>query len=347
MGTVYRKSFTKPIPTRADIITREGVRLARWRDARGKLRTAPLTTGLDGSQRIRVESGTFVAKYRDGEGLVVEVPTGCRSEDAARQVLAELERKAERLRAGLLTPAEARVAGHLSRPIAEHFADYLTGLEASGASRKHVAEAGRILRAVLAGCGFDTLAALERSAVERWLNRRRLAGASARTRNIDLAHLVALANWCVANGRSLANPFLHIPKAGEAEARRRRRSMTEGELARLLDVAGRRPLLEALTVRTGPRKGQACARVRPEVRHRLERLGRERALIYKTLVLTGLRRNELASLTAGQLRLDGPTPHARLDAAAEKNRGGNGVAIRADLAADLANWLGDKLATLR
>ena len=41
---------------------------------------------------------------------------------------------------------------------------------------------------------------------------------------------------------------------------------------------------------------------------KLERLGRERALIYKTLVLTGLRKGELASLTVGQLALDAPMP---------------------------------------
>ena len=39
------------------------------------------------------------------------------------------------------------------------------------------------------------------------------------------------------------------------------------------------------------------------------------ALIYKTMVLTGLRRGELASLTVAQLRLDGPMPHIELDAA--------------------------------
>src|SRR5712692_5099845 len=65
-----------------------------------------------------------------------------------------------------------------------------------------------------------------------------------------------------------------------------------------------RPLLDALTVRKGPRKGERYANVRPEVRERLELLGRERALIYKTLVLTGLRRGELASLSVAQLHLD-------------------------------------------
>ncbi len=123
--------------------------------------------------------------------------------------------------------------------------------------------------------------------------------------------------------------------------------MTEAELVRLLDVARRRPLLEALTVRRGERKGEAHANVRPEVRERLDALGRERALIYKTLVLTGLRKNELASLTVAQVRLDGPVAHVELDAADEKSRKGNGVVVRADLAEDLKLWLADKLAALQ
>ena len=68
-------------------------------------------------------------------------------------------------------------------------------------------------------------------------------------------------------------------------------------MIRLLAVARRRPLLEARTVRRGQRKGERSANLRPEVQERLDALGRERALMYKTLVLTGLRRNELANLT--------------------------------------------------
>ena len=68
----------------------------------------------------------------------------------------------------------------------------------------------------------------------------------------------------------------------------------------------------------------------PEFVEKLERLGRERALIYKTLVLTGLRKNELASLTVGQLDLDGLMPFVVLDAADEKNRQGSTIPLRAD-----------------
>ena len=102
-----------------------------------------------------------------------------------------------------------------------------------------------------------------------------------------------------------------------------------------------------MTVRRGKRKGEACANLREVTREALVRLGRERALIYKTLVLTGLRKNELASLTVGQLYLDGPVPYAALDAADEKNRQGSEIVLRTDLADDLGQWIGEKLERLQ
>jgi integrase len=207
------------------------------------------------------------------------------------------------------------------------------------------------LERVLTDCRFTTLAELERGAVETWLvheAKRMKEGMSARTRNTYLMSLNAFANWCIETGRLALNPFDLVARADErADRRRQRRSMTEAELVQLLDVTRRRPLLEALTVRTGKRTGQAVANVRPEVRQGLEALGRERGLIYKTLVLTGLRLNELSTLSVRKLRLDGRVAFAELDAADEKNREGNAVPIRDDLAADLRDWLGDRLALLQ
>jgi len=115
----------------------------------------------------------------------------------------------------------------------------------------------------------------------------------------------------------------------------------------LLDVARRRPLLDRMTVRRGKRKGEPIAKLRPGTRAKLERLGRERALIYKTLVLTGLRKGELASLTVAQLDLDANPPYLLLDAADEKSRAGAEIPLRSDVAEDLAEWLNDKLEALQ
>ena len=128
------------------------------------------------------------------------------------------------------------------------------------------------------------------------------------------------------------------------EIRRKRRPLTIEELGSLLDAAEKRPLRDALLVRRGARKGQEIANVAPAVRERLVRLGRERAMIYKTLVYTGLRKSELASLTVADMHLDGEQPHAEL---AAKNAKGARLPLRADLVQDLRGHLEEKLAQYR
>ena len=44
MGSVFRKSYTKPIPAGAEVVAKNRQRVARWR-VRGRLRSAPLTAG--------------------------------------------------------------------------------------------------------------------------------------------------------------------------------------------------------------------------------------------------------------------------------------------------------------
>src|SRR5260370_743286 len=188
---------TRPLPLEAEIFTRKGERFARWKDSKGKTRTEALTIGKDGRDRVVAVSPYFIAKYRDGSGLVVEQSTACRDETAARKV-----------------PAD----------------------------------------------------------------------------------------WGVERNRLSSNPFAAVPKAiVKADPRRTRRAMVETELVKLLDAAQRRPLRDD------------AAKDRPEIWERRKPAGRERALIYKTLVLTGLRKGELASLTVGQLDLDRPAAYAALD----------------------------------
>ncbi len=348
MGTVFKKQVTRPLPPGAETIVRKGERLARWKDKRGKTRTAPLTTGNDGSERIVTESPFYVAKYRDGAGTVQTVATGCRDEQAARQVLADLERRAELVRSNVMSAAEAAIGDHQTTPLAGHFTAYLAYLEAKGACKEHRSERARQLRRLGADCSFGALPDLRREALERWLNVQARAGMGARTRNSYLGSLLAFCNWAVETSRLTSNPFDAVPKANEkTDPRRQRRAMVEPELVNLLAVARERPLLDALTVRKGPRKGERYANVRPNVRERLDLLGRERALIYKTLVLTGLRKGELASLTVAHLRLDDAVPCLSLDAADEKNGKGNDLPLRDDLAADLRAWLADKLRRLQ
>src|SRR6185437_13058076 len=107
--------------------------------------------------------------YRDGNGLVAEISTGCRDQDAARKVLGELERRAELVKAGVVTAAENAVADHQATSLANHFAVYIDHLHAKGASKSHRDNVRRQLERLAAECSFSKLADLSRDAIERWL----------------------------------------------------------------------------------------------------------------------------------------------------------------------------------
>ena len=375
MGTVFKKTVTKPLPAGAELFIKNGERYARWKPTKGKARTAPVTTGRDGSERIVVTVGTYIAKFRDGSGLVCEVSTGCRDEDAARSVLGKLERRAELVKSEVISPAEAATADHQTTPLADHFADYLDYLRARETSRVRIANMERQFNRVSADCCFRRLTDLDGGKLTKWLLQREAEDMSAATRNGYRETLVMFANWCCSGTkpRMSGNPFSEVPKANvKTDRRRQRRAMTESELVKLLDVARWRPLAEfgrttvaaddKIDKASGKRKRSNWAKAEltldglqaaveqarkrlaknPEFVAKLERLGRERAMIYKTLVLTGLRKNELASLTVGQLYLDGAMPFIELAAADEKNRQGSTIPLRADLANDLKNWLSDR-----
>jgi len=345
MGTVFKKTVTRALPDGADIFNRSGELFARWKNRKGKKREAKVTTGSDGQHRICDEAATYTAKYRDGAGQVREVPTGCKDLTAARAVLVDLEKRAENVRSGIVSAADDATLDYLQSPLTGtggQFEDYLAHLGTVSTSKTHRDNVERHLNRVAKGCRFNSLADLDRSIFEKWLNQQTRNGMGARLRNQHLAAILAFANWCTSPEvhRLASNPFAKMAKADEgADCRRKRRAMSEGELIKLLDIAKRRPLLDALTIRRGKNKGKQLAKLRPDVVEDLQRLGRERALIYKTLVLTGLRKGELASLTVAHCHLDGPTPYADLDAADEKNREGSQIALRADLAADLAAWV--------
>lgn len=185
---------------------------------------------------------------------------------------------------------------------------------------------------------MSRLADLPRAAVDGWLQEREAGGMAARTRNTDRSAAVAFGNWLVEADRLAVNPVAKVFRADEtADRRRERRALTEDELRRLLKVARLWPVAERgrETVKLAPdeRKGRrtwrkapltfatldsATERARevfrgnPDKLAELEQTGRERGLLYKLMVLTGLREGEAASLTVGQVVLDGPHPYVDL-----------------------------------
>jgi len=73
----------------------------------------------------------------------------------------------------------------------------------------------------------------------------------------------------------------------------------------------------------------------------MDRFGR--SLVYKVLALTGLRKGELASITVGQVWLDGRQPYLELKAKDEKAGRGAQIPLRPDLADEIKSFLRKKL----
>jgi len=367
MGSLRKKTATKPMPANAELYMKKGVRFARWMDRTGKKKSAKLTTGKDGSDRIVVESGKWLAKYRDGSGAIREVSTGCKDRGAAQTMLTALERRAELVRSGVLMADEDAVAGHSATTITEHISAYHSYRVTQELNATRIKNTDSRLERLSVECGFRRLSDLSGEALTRWLGIQLDLGMGAGTRNEYLKELVGFANWCVRTGRLTSNPFSNIPRANvKADCRRQRRALAEHELEKLLHVTRWRPLAEygRKVVPVAPSDTQkrstwtkapitldtldaavTHARQRladnPEFAAKLDRRGRERSLVYKTMILTGLRRGELASLTIGSLVLDGPSPYASLAAADEKNGQGSLIALRTDLVSDLRHWVSE------
>jgi integrase len=344
--SVFRPQFTKPLPKGATVSGSGDKRVARWRDGKGRARSAPVTDGTDGVLRVVLEAGVYMARYRDQDGKLHQISTGCRSRDTAERVLREHERKVELVRSGIMTVAEQKVARHVTDAIEPQLVEYLEQLSIK-ATPWHIYTLRQKFKRLVRDCKLTVLADLQAGVVNAWLVEQRRKGLGNRTMNTYRAALHSFAEWCVRNGRLPANPIGHVSSAAENEnQRRRRRAFTEDELRRLLEAARLRPVAEhgrAVektahdparpkranwrratlshdTLQSAYAHGRDVLSKHPKLLAELEDLGRQRQLIYQTLVQTGLRLGELESITIGQVRLDETPPHILLHVADAKNR---------------------------
>jgi integrase len=360
VARIFRHEYTKPLPVGAEIVSRAGKPHARYTDGRGRSHVAPLSK--DG-RSVVLETSKWYIEYTDASGRMRRVP-GFTDKRATEAKAADLERARDREAAGIIDQQSIDLSGKLTAPIAGHVDAYDVYLLAADVSGKHRSETMRRLRTLIDGCAFKRLLDVQAEPVQRWLNDRQVDGMGARTRNMYAGSLRAFVRWCVDDRRMPADPLGTLVRADDTRDRRReRRALTEAELAALLRVAELRPLaglgrtavkrqhnpdgtpgpeaLEWLTLDSIDAVAARAAdklRLKPAVLERLRRLGRERSVIYRTLVLTGLRRGELAQLRWSDVRLDDQQAWLTVRPSASKNGKTETLPIRADLAADLRAW---------
>jgi integrase len=348
VGSLRRKYATKALPVGAVIVIKRGRRVARWTGRPGTVHEAEVVVGRDGSERIKVDTKCWYAKYLRADGTQDERTTGCRDKRMASQLLAEWEAQEEKIKSGLASAADFVRAASGQAPLASHLDSYVSHLATAGTTERHQRETRAKIERIAADCGWRRLSEVTGNGFAHWLDLRHSEGMGATTRNRHVEALRAFVRWAVKAGRLATDPLVSVDKVdARADRRRERRALTADELARLLQAARERPLHEIHIVTRGPNKDKLGAKPSARSVARATALGHERALIYKTLTLTGLRRGELASLTVARAVLDDDRPHLLLDAADEKSRRGARIELRDDLAEDLRGWLRDRLERAR
>ena len=225
-----------------------------------------------------------------------------------------------------LKKAELRKAGagdafeeHRERPLADHLADFRAALLADNNTEKHAVITVTRGTKLFAGCQFVYMGDVQASRVAEWLADERDAGRlSIVTSNYYLRDTKSFLTWMVKDRRIDSNPLVHLsPLNADVEDHRQRRALEPEEYRRLL-----------LAAQIGP---QRCRLAGPD-----------RFMLYLTASNTGLRNQELASLTPESFELDGDEPNVVVQAGYSKHRRQDVQPVRHDLAELLCEFLVDK-----
>ncbi len=262
----------------------------------------------DGVRATR-DSAKWYVEYRDAQGIRRRVP-GYTDKAATQQLASELERNAERRRAGLVD----EFAEHRKRPLAGHLDDWHDALAARGSSRDHANLVKSRVQRALTACGFVYPTDVSASRLQSYLGKLRDDGLSVQTVNFYLQAVKQFCRWLVADRRIPDSPVAYL-RGGNVRTDRRhdRRALSTEELRRLLEAA-----------RTAPtRYGMP---------------GPERAVLYELAATTGLRAAELRSLTLGAFDLQGDPQTVKVRAAYSKHRRDDTLPLKPSTAQMLARW---------
>lgn len=257
---------------------------------------------------VRKPTKNWYIEYRDADGRKRRVP-GYTDKAATLQKAAQLEREAERVKAGLID----RHAEDRKRPLTDHISEWKSSLLANGCTADYARKAASRLERTVTECGFIHWQDISASRVEACLAKfRHEENISIQTSNYYLRACKQFCHWMEMDGRAPHNPLKHL-RGGNARTDRRhdRRAFTDDELQRLID-----------TTHGGPTRRHVPGTVR--------------AMTYRLSAETGLRANEIRSLTVGSFRLEANPPTVTVGAAYSKHRREDVLPIRPRLATDLA-----------
>ena len=211
-----------------------------------------------------------------------------------------------------------------SKLLADHVTDWTESLAAKSTTEKQIALLTSRVNRVLNGCGFRYFADIAATKVQALLSDLRAGtdkkrGCSVQTSNFYLTATKQFCRWMVRHGRAATNPVDHLePLNARLDRRHDRRALTVDEVKRLLTN----------TFNATERGGMS---------------GPERRLFYLLALETGLRANELRSLSRASFDLSPDEPTVTVNAAYSKRRRNDTLPLRPALADELRHNLASKL----
>ncbi len=258
----------------------------------------------------------YYIQYFDHEGKRVTAK-GFTDKALTEQLAAKLENEVMLRKRGMIDPAQERLLAIKQAPIDGHLGAFDRSLANNTA--KHRKLTMTRVRRVIAGCGFRTLAEMDGEKVVEWLNAARNAeDMGARTYNHYLQAADAFGKWLVATKRLPSNPLAGMERLNsETDVRHKRRALTAEEVSRLVESA-----------RSSGVEVQGYD-------------GELRARAYLVSFFTGLRRQEIGSLTPRSFKLDDPQPTVTVEAACSKHRRKDVLPMHPDLVVMVREWVQD------
>ena len=291
-----------PLPTGAKV-GRNGT--VTW-TVKGKKRTGKLS----GTNRVSFQVDTWTAQFTDENGKSQRVSTKTTVRSVAEKILARYQSEVDRIRTGVATRDELDRAQIKQTPLNTLIEQFRTKMIADGRTMIHIKTTIRQISVLFDTCSIDSLSAIRRELVERWIadeiqQKKRAAG----TINAHITAVKSFVQYLTDTGVFIRHPLRSIRKLNEELDRRKiRLAMTQDEIDRLLKTTA---------------SGEEQQDMQPE----------ERILIYRLLLGTGLRSTELSLFTPSQVNF--VTCRLTIEARKTKNKKADVLPIKPALVQSL------------
>ena len=317
MATIYKRSRLRPIPAGAEIIERNGERIAVWKHRSTKrTQRAPLNAA---GTKVLIEAVGFEIEYMDHNGDRKRRSTRCTDRDAVQQMANELERGVLLRKEGIIDPTADRYSAEAKRSIALHLAEFKAALVGRANTAQHCEETHTKAARIVDLCKATHIAGLTASAVQTAIKTLKDEGKSLKTCNHYLRAIKGFSRWLHRDKRTREDALMTLESFNAAtDPKHVRRELSIDEAASLIATTE--------------------WRTRPE--HNMP--GPDRAMIYRLALGTGFRASELRSLTPQSFDLNADPPTVTVQAAHSKRRRNDAQPIRRDLAEAVRVWLQGK-----